>query len=170
MLTPWRLGRRSPPATTFASARPQCRYPCVFSPAAFLCLMKSSFNQTLHFRPTRRGCFFQAKAQKKSTPDGSANQCSVFDSIEVITPRQFRFESSANAIAARSPLTACGNVRVGPTAMSLSMRFFADCIPVLDEFLLQPNTSFQADSEGVFFSSESAEKKHTGWVGQSVSL
>ena len=27
-------------------------------------------------------------------------------------------------------------------------------------------TSLQADSEGVFFSSESAEKKHTGWVGQ----
>ncbi len=26
--------------------------------------------------------------------------------------------------------------------------------------------SLQADSEGVFFSSESAEKKHTGWVGQ----
>ncbi len=25
--------------------------------------------------------------------------------------------------------------------------------------------SLQADSEGVFFSSESAEKKHTGWVG-----
>jgi hypothetical protein len=24
-------------------------------------------------------------------------------------------------------------------------------------------TSLQADSEGVFFSSESAEKKHTGW-------
>ena len=30
-------------------------------------------------------------------------------------------------------------------------------------------TSLQADSEGVFFSSESAEKKHTGWVGQSMS-
>jgi len=29
-------------------------------------------------------------------------------------------------------------------------------------------TSLQADSEGVFFSSESAEKKHTGWVGQCV--
>jgi hypothetical protein len=29
---------------------------------------------------------------------------------------------------ARLPLTAYGNVRVGPTVMSLSIRFFADCM------------------------------------------
>jgi hypothetical protein len=47
----------------------------LFSPTAFLLLEKSSFNLTYHFRPTRRGCFFRAKAQKKSTPDGAAKAC-----------------------------------------------------------------------------------------------
>jgi hypothetical protein len=70
---------------------------------------------------------------------------------------------------ARSPLTACGNVRVGPTAMSSSIRFFSGCIFAVKATQFQPNISLPADSEGVFFSSESAEKKHTGWVGQCVS-
>jgi hypothetical protein len=33
---------------------------------------KTSANFKCHFRPNRRGCFFRAKAQKKSAPDGSA--------------------------------------------------------------------------------------------------
>jgi len=73
-------------------------------------------------------------------------------------------------MTARSPLTACGNVRVGPTAMSSSIRFFSDCISAVKAIQFQPNISLQADSEGVFFSSESAKKNRTGWVGQSVYL
>jgi len=33
-------------------------------------------------------------------------------------PRRIRFEIQAHAMSARSPLTAYGNVRVGPPAMS----------------------------------------------------
>jgi hypothetical protein len=63
VFTPCRLGRH----VVYPSA--------LFSSTAFLLLEKSSFNLTYHFRPTRRGCFFRAKAQKKSTPDGAAKAC-----------------------------------------------------------------------------------------------
>ena len=74
----------------------------------------------------------------------------------------------------RSPLTAFGNVRVGPPAMSFFHSVFFSTaflrlasINSLDKRNRSKTvTSLQADSEGVFFSSESAEKKHTGWVGQ----
>ena len=96
VFTPCRLGRRSPPAATFASARPPCRLSAryVFSD----CI--SAFN-----------CVFLA--------------------------RHF--------------------------CISINQEF-----PV-NEIRLAQWTSLQADSEGAFFSSESAEKKRTGWVGQSVS-
>jgi len=67
----------------------------------------------------------------------------------------------------RSPLTAYGNVRVGPPAMSLiHSQFFSDCISAVQETQLQPKRVLQAESEGAFFSSESVEKKRTGWFGQ----
>ena len=94
VLTPRRDGRRSPPSATFASARPPCRLSVrhVFPdsicgsrnvyPQTHFCGTKAStaqikavvLKQSHHFRPTRRGCFFPAKAQKKSTPDGSAKR------------------------------------------------------------------------------------------------
>ena len=70
----------------------------------------------------------------------------------------------------RSPLTAYGNVRVGPPAMSLiHSQFFSDCISAVQETQLQPKRVLQAESEGAFFSSESVEKKRTGWFDQSRS-
>ncbi|MSQ65406.1 MAG: hypothetical protein EXR37_03490 [Limnohabitans sp.] len=36
------------------------------------------------------------------------------------------------------------------------------------EIVLQSETPVQAESEGAFFSSESAEKNRTGWFGQCV--
>jgi hypothetical protein len=42
----------------------------------------------------------------------------AFDSGDAFTPRRIRFEIQAHAMSARSPLTAYGNVRVGPPAMS----------------------------------------------------
>ena len=71
----------------------------------------------------------------------------------------------------RSPLTAYGNVRVGPPAMPLiCTKFFFDCICTVKEMELEPNKPLKAEQEGAFFSSESAEKNRTGWVGLSVSL
>ena len=74
-------------------------------------------------------------------------------------------------MSARSPLTAYGNVRVGPTAMSfVHSMYFSDSISAVIETQPQPNTSLSAESEGAFFSSESAEKNRTGRVGLSVTL
>ncbi len=71
----------------------------------------------------------------------------------------------------RSPLTAYGNVRVGPPAMSLiHSQFFSDCISAVQETQLQPKRVLQAESEGAFFSSERVEKKRTGWFGQACLL
>ena len=70
------------------------------------------------------------------------------------------------------------DVRVGPTAMSLSIRsisptvFLRQLEPRIHETRSyhKSKASLQDDPEGVFFSSESAEKKHTGWVGQACLL
>ncbi len=86
---------------------------------------------------------------------------------EVFTPRRD---------SRRSPWQS-HDVRVGPPAMSSSIRSFSPTaflrldkpLVFVNETVRVPKTSLQADSEGAFFSSESAEKKRTGWVGQSVS-
>ena len=97
-------------------------------------------------------------------------------SSDVFTPTIVGFRRCAHAMSARSPLTAYGNVRVGPTAMSFVSSLFSPTAflrPASNNSLDKSNrspkvTSLQADPEGVFFSSESAEKKHTGWGGQRV--
>ena len=53
-----------------------------------------------------------------------------------------------------------------PLTVFLRMHFCA--IGVRFQLISRTKRSLQADSEGAFFSSESAEKKRTGWVGLSV--
>ena len=48
--------------------------------------------------------------------------------------------------------------------------FFSDGICAGNENFLQPKKLVKAEQEEAFFSSESAEKNRTGWVGHSVSL
>ena len=82
----------------------------------------------------------------------------------------------------RSPLTAASRQcsRRPARHVVVHSQFFSDCISAVNYVFLarhfcgyktklQPQKALQADSEGAFFSSESAEKKRTGWVGQSVS-
>ena len=72
---------------------------------------------------------------------------------------------------ARTPLTAYGNVRVGPTAMAfVRTAYFLRRHFCSYRNLVSPNKSMKAEQEGAFFSSESGEKNRTGWVGLSVSL
>jgi hypothetical protein len=69
----------------------------------------------------------------------------------------------------RSPLTAYGNVRFGPSAMSFihSPFFLRQHFCGYRKKQHQPNTSLQAEQAGAFFSSESG-KKLTGRFGPSV--
>jgi len=70
---------------------------------------------------------------------------------------------------ARTPLTAYGNVRVGPTAMAfVRTAYFLRRHFCSYRNLVSPNKSMKAEQEGAFFSSESGEKNRTGWVGLSV--
>ena len=72
---------------------------------------------------------------------------------------------------ARTPLTAYGNVRVGPTAMAfVRAAYFLRRHFCSYRNIVSPNKSMKAEQEGAFFSSESGEKNRTGWVGLSVSL
>ena len=85
---------------------------------------------------------------------------------EVFTPRR----------DGRRSLPLRANVRVGPPAMSSSARSFSPTAFLRfnkqsqqnKEIIRKPKISLQAESEGAFFSSESAEKNRTGWFGQSV--
>ena len=85
---------------------------------------------------------------------------------EVFTPRR----------DGRRSLPLRANVRVGPPAMSSSIRSFSPTaflrfdkpLVFVNETVRVPKTSLQVDSEGAFFSSESAEKNRTGWFGQSM--
>jgi hypothetical protein len=82
------------------------------------------------------------------------------------------FEWHVHATAGRSPLTAYGNARVGPPIMSFVHSIFSPTafmrLEGINNFDRRNRSKtvklLQADSEGVFFSSESAEKKHTGRV------
>jgi len=71
-LTAYGNARVGPPAMSFVRS--------MFLPTAFMRLKKPSHENAIALNPetsleaTRRGCFFQAKAQKKSTPDGSAKR------------------------------------------------------------------------------------------------
>ena len=86
---------------------------------------------------------------------------------EVFTPRR----------DGRRALPLRAHVRGGPPARSSSIRSFSPTaflrfdkpLVFVNETVRVPKTSLQVDSEGTFFSSESAEKNRTGWVGQSVS-
>jgi hypothetical protein len=70
---------------------------------------------------------------------------------------------------ARTPLTAYGNVRVGPTAMAfVRTAYFLRRHFCSYRNLVSPNKSMKAEQEGAFFLSESGEKNRTGWVGLSV--
>jgi len=80
---------------------------------------------------------------------------------------------------ARSPLTTAARQRSRRPARHVVIRSqfsptvflrFDKPLVFVYETVRVPVTSLQDDSEGAFFSSESAEKKRTGWVGQSVSL
>ena len=142
-------------APMFASARPPCRRPFdVFSDCIsagrctkFSRLTKSDVHNQLH-KGRQRGRFFRAKAQKKIAPDGrpkrvfklqgcqpgrmvrskrvfncrDANQAGWFgqsatQNTEVFTPCR----------SGRLSLPLRANVRVGPPAMSSSVRrFFFD--------------------------------------------
>jgi hypothetical protein len=55
-----------------------------------------------------------------------------------------------------------------PPCRLSARQFFSDGISADIETLLQQITSLKAEQEGAFFSSESAEKNRTGWVGLSV--
>jgi len=43
-----------------------------------------------------------------------------------------------------------------------------DLIVMVNGTVRKPASSLQAESEGAFFSSESAEKNRTGWIGLRV--
>ena len=73
----------------------------------------------------------------------------------------------ADAMPARTPLTAYGNVRVDPTAMAfVRTAYFLRRHFCSYRNIVSPNKSMKAEQEGAFFSSESGEKNRTGWVGQ----
>jgi hypothetical protein len=62
----------------------------------------------------------------------------------------------------RSPLTAYGNVRVGPPAMPLiCTKFFFDCICTVKEMELEPNKPLKAEQEGAFFLAKGQEIKRS---------
>ena len=78
---------------------------------------------------------------------------------------------------ARSPLTAAARQRsrrpdrhvVCPLAVFLRVINWGQTPIFVIEISQQPKYSLKAEQEGAFFSSESAEKNRTGWVGLRVS-
>ena len=72
-------------------------------------------------------------------------------------------------VGRRSPPAASFASARPPCRLSTRL-FFSDGISAVQETQLQPKRALQAEQEGAFFSSESAEKNRTGWFGQSVSF
>ena len=126
-------------------------------------------------RPTE-GAFFSSESAEKNRTGWSAKACLNRSARKPILPdgRPKRDSNSSEVFTPRRdgrrslPLRA--NVRVGPPAMSSSIRSFLRqhfCGSIYHNLLktetaLTPKTS-QRPTEGAFFSSESAEKNRTGW-------
>ena len=136
LFTPCRLGRRSPRQSRDVRVGPTAMSLSIrsISPIVFLRFEKNLLTTKHHLshkhhRGRQRGRFFRAKAQKKIAPDGRPKRVfiiagmpttsysrpkRVFNSSEVLTPCRF----------GRRSLPLRANVRVGPPAMSSSVRSF----------------------------------------------